>query len=123
MNLSINFDIEKFMDRKKYPGSTEFYRYQLEVLMTAIFDERLEKRHVRVLTEICDRVLPFSELATVSREELSALTGYTSAGVAKTVSELIRCGYLVSKRWAVEPGQAARAHYRVKLPTHAIGAE
>lgn len=88
-----------------------------EVIVQAIRDPRLDRRHLRMLAEIVDVINSKSGVAFPGRRTLAERTGYTEASVAKTISELIAFGYLISCRRQVEQGGRALAHYALRRPT------
>lgn len=99
-----------------------------EVIVEAMRDPRLERRHLRVLAEIIDCINSNSGTAYPGRKAIAERTlmyvpeeyrghyGYTEAGVGKTISELVRFGYLVSAKRAGQDGGRAVAHYTIRKP-------
>lgn len=102
-----------------------------EVIIEAVRDTRLERRHLRVLAEIVDTMNTRTAMAYPGRRGLSertrmsdmkydperAVPGYTEGGVAKTISELIAFGYLVQSKRAAEQGGRALSHYTIRKPS------
>jgi hypothetical protein len=104
------------------------YLSQRDALMSVARDPRCEQRHIRVLAEIIARMNTKTGQAYPGRASLARDTcvlpggridesiGYTEAGVAKTISDLIRFGYIVHKKKAPENGGRALSHYTISRP-------
>lgn len=100
-----------------------------ETIVEALRDPRLERRHLRVLAEIIDCINSSSGTAYPGRKAIADRTlayipdehkgqyGYTEAGVGKTISELVKLGYLVSTKRAAAEGGRAVAHYTIRRPS------
>lgn len=99
-----------------------------EVITQAIRDPRLERRHLRVLAEVIDFMNSTSGMAYPGRRMLTERSNatvvpderrrpYTEPGIAKTISDLIAFGYLVSTRRQAEEGGRALAHYTIRKPS------
>jgi hypothetical protein len=101
------------------------YLSQRDALIAVARDPRCEQRHIRVLAEIIARMNTKTGQAYPGRASLAKDTcvlpggridesiGYTEAGVAKTISDLIRFGYIVHKKKAPETGGRALSHYTI----------
>lgn len=93
-----------------------------ETIIAAIHDPRLERRHLRVLALVVDRLNGATGMSYPGRKKLSedsaglGWTTYTEMTVATTIKELIRWGYLVSERRGPEGGGRALSHYTVAKP-------
>ena len=104
------------------------YLSQRDALISVARDPRCEQRHIRVLAEIVARMNAKTGQAYPGRASLAKDTcvlpggrideslGYTEAGVAKTISDLIRFGYIVHKKKAPETGGRALSHYTIARP-------
>lgn len=104
------------------------YMSQRDALISVARDPRCEQRHIRVLAEIVARMNTKTGEAYPGRASLAKDTcvlpggrideglGYTEAGVAKTISDLIRFGYIVHKKKAPENGGRALSHYTIARP-------
>lgn len=90
---------------------------QRDCAARALQDGRLSQRHRVVLAQIILMTNQTSGTTFPGRRHLSACTGYSEAGVAKTISELVDMGYIVSTRKAPEPGRRPLAHYAIVKPT------
>ena len=95
-----------------------------EVIVQAIRDPRLDRRHLRVLAEVIDFLNSSSMTAYPGRKKLTEQASvhhvqkpYTEPGIAKTISELITFGYLISTKRQGEPGGRALSHYTIRKPT------
>jgi len=88
-----------------------------EVIVQAVRDPRLERRHLRVLAEVIDILNSKGGTAFPGRKTLADKSGYSEAGVGKTISELIALGYLVSTKRQAEEGGRALAHYTISKPS------
>lgn len=100
-----------------------------EVIVEAVRDPRLERRHLRVLAEVIACINSKTGTAYPGRKALAESTrrydpedghrsfSYTEAGIGKTLSELIAFGYLISTRRGVEGEGRALAHYTIRRPT------
>lgn len=101
-----------------------------EVIIEAVRDPRLERRHLRVLAEVFACINDETGVAYPGRSTIAARTrkwnpsdggeedfGYTDAGVSKTLSELVDYGYLVSTKRAVERGGKALTLYAIRKPS------
>lgn len=87
-------------------------------------DSRAEKRHHRVLAEIVDCLNSKTGMAFPGRRRLAELTsdaqrptGYSEATIAKTISELMAWGYIVTDRRAPEGGGRVMSHYTITKPS------
>lgn len=102
---------------------------QRDALMRCGRDPRCGLRHIRILCEIVEFTNIRSGVAYPGRKKISERTGYgpgdvprpdggyTEAVVAKTISELIRFGYLVQSQRAPETGGRALSHYSLLQPS------
>lgn len=102
---------------------------QRDALMRCGRDPRCGLRHIRVLCEIIEFTNIRSGVAYPGRKKIAERTsfgpgdvqrpdgGYTEAVVAKTISELIRFGYLVQSKRAPETGGRAMSHYSLLQPS------
>lgn len=94
-----------------------------ETIIAAIHDPRVERRHLRVLALVVDRLNGTSGMAYPGRKRLAddsaalGWTPYTEMTVATTIKELIRWGYLVAERRGPEGGGRALSHYTVAKPS------
>lgn len=99
-----------------------------DVIVEAVRDPRLERRHLRVLAEVIDCMNVKTGASYPGRRGLAERSraydvdgntsfGYTEQGIAKTISELVAFGYLVSTRKASEIGGRALAHYTIRKPS------
>lgn len=101
-----------------------------EVIVEAVRDPRLERRHLRVLAEVLACLNSQTGIAYPGRATIAANTrkwnptdggkenfGYTDAGISKTLSELVDYGYLVSTKRAIEKGGKALTLYTIRKPS------
>jgi hypothetical protein len=99
-----------------------------EVIVQAIRDPRLERRHLRVLAEVIEFLNSGTMTAYPGRKRLTERANayvvenawprpYTEPGIAKTISDLIAFGYLVSTKRQAEEGGRALSHYTIRKPT------
>lgn len=99
-----------------------------EVIVEAVRDPRLDRRHLRVLAEVMACMNHQTAQAYPGRAILSKnmgkwdppdgpeTFGYTEAGIAKTLSELVEYGYLVTIKRAPERGMRALSIYTIRKP-------
>ncbi len=90
---------------------------QRDCAARALQDHRLSQRHRVVLAQLILMTNAESGMAFPGRKYLAERTGYSEAGVAKTISELVDMAYVVSTRRAPEPGRRPLAHYAIIKPT------
>ena len=101
-----------------------------EVIVEAVRDPRLDRRHLRVLAEVIDHInsstgTSFPGHKTIAeglrRYNVDGYPdqGYSEQGIRNTISDLVNCGYLVSVRRAGEKGGRALAHYSIRKPPRA----
>lgn len=101
-----------------------------EVIMEAVRDPRLDRRHLRVLAEVIDHINSSTGTSFPGHKAIAAALrrynvegypdqGYSDQGIRNTLSELITFGYLVSTRRAGEKGGKALAHYGLRKPRKA----
>jgi hypothetical protein len=99
---------------------------QRDVLIACIRDNRLGDKDRLVLVAVVERMNASTGMAFPGRrcvtEDVSKWAAnkrgcYTEAGVAKSISKLIGCGYLMYDRRAPEGGRKAIAHYTVCKPS------
>ncbi len=100
-----------------------------ETILSAVRDPRLDRRHLRVLAEVIACINSVSGQAYPSRKSIAEATrryevagvretsGYSEAGISKTLSELVGYGYLVSAKRAVEQGGRALSIYTIRRPS------
>lgn len=100
-----------------------------EVIVAAVRDPRLDRRHLRVLAEVIHHMNNATSIAYPGYRAIADGTrryddpdadmtfGYTEGGVRNTLSELVALGYLVTTRRAPEKGARALAHYTIRKPT------
>jgi hypothetical protein len=103
------------------------YLVQRDVLIAATRDPRLGHRHRVVLCEIIERMNSETGLAYPGRKLLAEDSSrwlvsrerdtYSESGIAKTISELINFGYLVSERRSPPGSRRAIAHYTIAKPS------
>ena len=93
------------------------YWAQRDCLIRAIRDPELGHRHRVVIAELIAMTNATSGMAYPGRKALADATGYTEAGIAKTICELVDMGYVVSTRRAPEVGRRPLAHYSIVKPT------
>lgn len=99
-----------------------------EVIVEAVRDPRLDRRHLRVLAEVISAINMMSGAAYPGHRTIAnALRrhnvegyqdfGYSDQGIRNTLSDLVSFGYLVSTRRAAEKGGRALAHYTIRKPS------
>ena len=93
-----------------------------QVLGAACRDDRLHRRHRRVLVAICDHLNGQSGMAFPGWARLAQVTGLGLSTIGPTLSGLRRWGYVVDSRRARQSGERAIAHYTVRLPKEANAA-
>lgn len=98
-----------------------------EVIVEAVRDPRLDRRHLRVLAEVIDHINSSTGTAYPGHKTIAASLrrynvdgtpdlGYSDQGIRNTLSDLVNFGYLVSARMAAEKGGRAMAHYTIRKP-------
>lgn len=99
-----------------------------EVIVEAVRDPRLDRRHLRVLAEVIAAINTTSGTSYPGHKAISnslrrynvsgaADLGYSDQGIRNTLSDLVSFGYLVSTRRAAEKGGRALAHYTIRKPS------
>lgn len=96
---------------------TGLYWAQRDCLIRAVRDPALSHRHRLVVAELIAMSNSTTGVCFPGRRALAEATGYTEAGIAKTIYELVEWGYVVSERRAPEPGRRPLAHYSIVKPT------
>lgn len=93
------------------------------VIVAAIDDPRLDRRHLRVLALVIEHINTTSGMAYPGRKKLAADSGsygrepYTEGTVAVTIAELMQWGYLVYDKRGPESGGRALSHYTIRKPS------
>ena len=94
------------------------YLAQRDVLVRAIRDPSLPRRHRIVLAEVILAMNTKSGMAFPGYAFLAERTGYSIDTIRVTIHDLVaKFGYLTSSRRAPEPGKRALAHYTIVRPT------
>jgi hypothetical protein len=103
------------------------YLMQLTCITRAVRDPRLGSRHLQVLGQIVERTNAKTGIAYPGRARLAAdivyyangeAKRYSEATIAKTISELADCGYIVSERRAPDGKGRALACYTTVVPSN-----
>lgn len=93
------------------------------VILTAIDDPRLDRRHLRVLALVIKHLNNESGSAYPGRKRLADETAtydraaYSQGTVAVTIADLVAWGYLISTRKSPAGGGRALAHYTIMKPS------
>lgn len=90
---------------------------QRDCAVRALNDPNLSQRHRVVLAQLIYMTNNETGVSFPGRKYLAETTGYTEAGVAKTISELVDMGYVVSTRRVPETGKRPLAHYAIVKPS------
>lgn len=106
-----------FADVVSHNLETGLYWAQRDCLIRAVRDPGLSHRHRLVIAELIAMSNSTTGVCFPGRRALAEATGYTEAGIAKTIYELVDWGYVVSERRAPEPGRRPLAHYSIVRPT------
>lgn len=102
------------------------YLTQLNALSRCVRDPRMSARHAQVLATIIERTNAKTGMAFPGRAKLASdviyyVHGepqhYSEASIAKTISELIDCGYIMADKRAPKGGGRALSHYVTVAPT------
>lgn len=88
----------------------------VEVLLCAMRDDRLSRRHQRVLAAMAALATPGRVHIIPTRAALAFTAGLAETTTAKTVSELIAFGYLKSEMRRIGSKVHPVAHYTLRTP-------
>lgn len=86
-------------------------------MSAAMQDMRVTRLQLRVFGHLIDFLNAQTGMAYPGRKLLAERSGYSEAAVARSISELIGLGYIVSVRRQPTPGARAMAHYALARPT------
>jgi hypothetical protein len=84
------------------------------VLIQAIRDDRLTRRHQRVLVALVVMAAPGQAWITAARPALAKAAGLAVSSTAKTVAELVAFGYLVTEKRRVNANPAPVTCYALR---------
>jgi len=101
-----------------------------EVIVEAVRDPRLDRRHLRILAEVIDHINSSTGAAYPGHKTIAQALrrynvdgcqdqGYSDQVIRNSLSDLVAFGYLVSTRRAPEGGGRALAHYTIRKPSTA----
>jgi len=102
------------------------YLAQLDAIVRAVEDPRLSPCALRVLCQIIKRTNTKTGMAYPGRARLASdiihyIDGearrYSEASIAKAISELLECGYIVADKRAPEGRGRALSHYATTAPS------